>query len=169
MTGRADTHPSSAPPTSSAPWLMAPRSRNHRTNSPASLRCAASRGVHSSQGGSQLMSAPLSRRYSAHRKLAAVTRTPEGSIDRLLLDGRCAGEVGFDAIHQPERRGVCKCRLRTTLDQPVRCSPLPEPTCVRERGTATDDRAVGLHVGAGIDERVERSRVRRRPEISTAA
>jgi hypothetical protein len=74
---------------------------------------------------------------------------------RALTASRLPTGPGFDTVEQAECGGLPEPAVRATFDQPPGGVPLSEGGGVGQRCAAGDDRAVGIDVGAGVEEGVE--------------
>ena len=88
--------------------------------------------------------------------LAAVGGAPQRVVELLARGRRGCGELVADAVGEAERGGLPEVGARAAFQQPAGGVPLAEGDGVGHRGAAGDHGAVGLDVGAGVEQRVER-------------
>ena len=141
---------SAHPPRPSCPRWRAPRLRSQVAVSGSPARSAASRGVRSSQP-TRLTSAPASR------SSAAVSRCPPWqAAHRSASRSWAPYHHSRDVVGQAERGRVPRRHRGTALDEPPSGIPLGEGRGVVQRRAAADHRTVGVDVGPGVEQRVDR-------------
>jgi len=124
------------------------------TNRPSVVKHSPSAWVTSSAGGSQAGAIRVNRPASTATLILHTAEFRAGSGS--LLDEAGGKVVGVASPGRVQRcQTIPRSRVGAPFDQPARGLPLPERDRAVQRGTAGDDRIVGLDVRTGIQQGIE--------------